>query len=143
MAHLTDFLGNPWPAENDCLGCAIGNGTVSVPGGIIYKTTHFYVNQDPLIPLPGFLVIAATRHIQSISDMGASEYEEFSALLKTTHQAIKEVTKIEYLTLVQEERSKHFPFMVFPLDRKCLGTVRETLIDQDSRNYGCLSTASA
>ena len=42
------------------------------------------------------------------------EYEEFSTLVKTTYEAIKDATKIEHLTIVQEESSKHFHLWFFP-----------------------------
>ena len=106
-----DFLGDEW--DIDCMGCAISNQLMTVPGGFIRKTNHFCVHQDPLIPLPGFLVIASLRHIQSISEMHKSEYDEFSALIRITHHAIKEATKIEYLTIVQEESSIHFHLWFF------------------------------
>ena len=115
MTKTRDFLGNEW--DIDCMGCAISNRSMSVPGGFILKTDHFCVHQDPLIPLPGFLVIASLRHIQSISEMHESEYNELSRLIRIVHQAIKEVTKIEYLTIVQEESSIHFHLWFFPWTR--------------------------
>lgn len=108
----SDFLGNEW--HIDCMGCAISNGSMLVPGGFIQRTQHFCVHQDPLIPLPGFLVIASIRHIRSISEMQEDEYEEFTALVRTTHQAIKNVTNVESLTIIQEESSKHFHLWFFP-----------------------------
>jgi diadenosine tetraphosphate (Ap4A) HIT family hydrolase len=108
----SDFLGNEW--NIDCMGCAISNGSMLVPGGMIQKTQNFCVHQDPLIPLPGFLVIASVRHIRSISEMQEFEYEEFSTLVKATHQAIREATKVEYLTIIQEESSIHFHLWFFP-----------------------------
>ena len=110
-----DFLGNEWNTE--CMGCAISNESMLVPGGFIQKTHHFCVHQDPLIPLPGFLVIATLRHIQSISEMAESEYDEFSRLVRIAHHAIKEATKIEYLTIIQEENSPHFHLWLFPWTR--------------------------
>ena len=107
-----DFLGKEW--EIDCMGCAIADGSMSVPGGFIRESKSFVVHQDPLIPLPGFLVIASLRHLRSISEMTDAEYEEFATLVRITHQAIKEVTKIEHLTIVQEERSIHFHLWFFP-----------------------------
>ena len=107
-----DFLGNEW--DGNCMGCAISEGSISIPGGLIKRTQYFFVNQDPLIPLPGFLVIASTRHIRSISEMDDIEYDEFSKLIRDTHRAIKDVTKIEHLTIVQEERSSHFHLWFFP-----------------------------
>jgi diadenosine tetraphosphate (Ap4A) HIT family hydrolase len=107
-----DFLGNEW--DITCMGCAISNHSMLAPGGLVQKTQHFCVHQDPLIPLPGFLVIASLRHIQFIVDMRESEYEEFSRLLWITHAAIKKVTGVQYLTMVQEEYSKHFHLWFFP-----------------------------
>ena len=107
-----DFLGNDWAI--DCMGCAISNQSMSVPGGLIHRTQHFCVHQDPLIPLPGFLVIASVRHIQSLSEMQEPEYDEFSRLLRATHHAIKEATKVKHLTIVQEESSTHFHLWFFP-----------------------------
>ena len=107
-----DFLGKEW--AYDCMGCAIADGSLLVPGGLILDTEHFSVHQDPLIPLPGFLVIASKRHIHSISEMDSAEYEDLSRLIRSTHQAIKQVTRIDPLTLVQEERSPHFHLWFFP-----------------------------
>jgi diadenosine tetraphosphate (Ap4A) HIT family hydrolase len=107
-----DFLGNTW--EFDCMGCAIARGLMQVPGGLIAQTGNFLVHQDPLIPLPGFLVIASRRHIRSIDAMTAAEYAEFASLLRQAQAAIKQVTQVEYLTLVQEEHSSHFHLWFFP-----------------------------
>jgi diadenosine tetraphosphate (Ap4A) HIT family hydrolase len=115
-----DFLGNEW--EFDCMGCAIGDGSLLVPGDLIQQTDYFCVHQDPLIPLPGFLVIASIRHIRSISEMGQAEYDDLARLIRSTHQAIKQVTEIEYLTLVQEENSPHFHLWFFPWTQSVIET---------------------
>jgi len=107
-----DFLGKEWNIT--CMGCAINDGSMLVPGDIIQKTKYFYVHQDPLIPIEGFLVIPSTRHIQSIFEMGDAEYEDFSKLVRNTHHAIKKVTRVRHLTLVQEESSRHFHLWFFP-----------------------------
>jgi diadenosine tetraphosphate (Ap4A) HIT family hydrolase len=107
-----DFLGHEW--NIDCMGCAIADQSMSVLGGFIYKSQHFCIHQDPLIPLPGFLVIASLRHIRSISEMDDAEYQEFASLVRVAHQAIKQVTQIEHLTIVQEESSIHFHLWFFP-----------------------------
>jgi diadenosine tetraphosphate (Ap4A) HIT family hydrolase len=147
-----DFLGNEW--EIDCMGCAVANGTMPVSGGFIQKTQYFCVHQDPLIPLPGFLVIASLRHIRSISEMQDFEYDDLSHLIKTTHHAIKEATKIEYLTIVQEESSIHFHLWFFPwtedvIDRygpPSLTKIRDIMADLrkrslDAAEWGELETS--
>jgi len=134
-----DFLGNEW--DIDCMGCAIADQTMSVPAGILQKTQYFCVHQDPLIPLPGFLVIASLRHIRSISDMDDYEYAELSRLIKATHHAIKEATKVEHLTIIQEESSIHFHLWFFPwtpevIERygsPSLTKIREIMADQKKR----------
>lgn len=113
-----------------------------VSGGFIQRTEHFCVHQDPLIPLPGFLVIASLRHIQSISDMQLSAYEEFSGLLRTTHYAIKKATNIEHLTIVQEESSTHFHLWFFPwtqsvieeYGKPSLAKIRDIMADYKQRS---------
>lgn len=107
-----DFLGSEW--NIGCMGCAVSQGSMSVPGGFIQRTKYFCVHQDPLIPIEGFLVIASTRHIQSISEMEDFEYEEFSRLVRNVQRAIKVATQVDHLTLVQEENSIHFHLWFFP-----------------------------
>lgn len=107
-----DFLGNEW--DIGCMGCAISSQSMLVPGGFIKRTQHFCVHQDPLIPLPGFLVIASMRHIRSIAEMPGAEYEEFSMLVRAAHEAIKKVTGIEFLTMIQEDYARHFHLWFFP-----------------------------
>ncbi len=46
--------------------------------------------------------------------MCEAEYVEFSELVRTVHYAIKDATKVEYLTIVQEENSVHFHLWFFP-----------------------------
>lgn len=110
-----DFLGNQWTI--DCLGCAIASLSMQVPGGFIKRTRHFCVHQDPLIPLPGFVVIASLRHIRSIGEMEAAEYEDFSRLLRDTQRAIKSTVEVESLSIIQEEHSLHFHLWFFPWTR--------------------------
>ena len=107
-----DFLGNEW--EYECMGCAVSRGEMQVPGGIIKRTANFCVHQDPLIPLPGFLVIASLRHIHSISEMQEEEYVEFANLLRTARLVIEQVVEVQNLSLVQEEYSSHFHLWFFP-----------------------------
>jgi len=119
------------------MGCAISDQSMTVPGGMIQRTDHFCVHQDPLIPVPGFLVIASVRHIRSISQMRADEYEEFSRLLKNAHQAIKDVTRVENLTIIQEESSVHFHLWFFPwtgsvvekYGKPSLSRIRDIMLD--------------
>jgi hypothetical protein len=76
--------------------------------------------------------------------MQATEYEEFSGLVKTTQQAIKEATAVEYLTIVQEESSIHFHLWFFPWTRNVieqyglpsLTIIRDIMADQRKQRIG-------
>jgi diadenosine tetraphosphate (Ap4A) HIT family hydrolase len=109
---IRDFLGNEW--NIGCMGCDIANLSMQVPGGFIKRSRHFCVHQDPLIPLPGFLVIASLRHMRSIDEMNGAEYEDFSRLLRDAQRAIKDTVKVESLSIIQEEHSIHFHLWFFP-----------------------------
>jgi diadenosine tetraphosphate (Ap4A) HIT family hydrolase len=130
-----DFLGRQW--TYDCMGCAVANHSLLPPGGLIAIGNHFYVHQDPLIPLPGFLVIGARRHFQGILDMRKDEYREFAELLRRTEIAIRRTVGVEFLTLVQEEHSNHFHLWFFPWTAEILakygppglGKIREVIAD--------------
>jgi diadenosine tetraphosphate (Ap4A) HIT family hydrolase len=132
---IKDFLGSEW--DYNCLGCDIASQQILVPGGFVRKTHSFCVHQDPLIPLPGFMVIASTRHIQSMAEMQAAEYTEFAQLVKLTHTAIKKATGVEFLTIVQEESSSHFHLWFFPwsqdviakFGRPALANIRDIMAD--------------
>ena len=58
-------------------------------------------------------------------------------LVKNTHKAIKEAIKVEYLTLVQEESSRHFHLWFFPWTKRViekyetpsLSKIREIMVD--------------
>jgi diadenosine tetraphosphate (Ap4A) HIT family hydrolase len=114
-----DFLGHEW--DVDCMGCAISEQSMTVPGGFILRTQYFCVHQDLLIPLPGFLVIASRRHIRSLSETDEAEYKDFSRLFRITQRAIKEITGVEFLTIVQEESSIHFHLWFFPWTKDVIG----------------------
>jgi diadenosine tetraphosphate (Ap4A) HIT family hydrolase len=144
MHVARDFLGHEWTI--DCMGCAIADGSMQPPGRFIKLTEYFCIHQDPLIPLPGFLVIASRRHIRSLAEMRDAEYQEFAALLREAERAIHAATDVEHLTLVQEENSVHFHLWFFPwtskviekygspsLDkiRSIMGEFRQHVISQD------------
>ena len=44
--------------NNKCTGCSVAKGEI---GTIIYETNTFVLNQDPEVPLKGFLVIPVLR----------------------------------------------------------------------------------
>ena len=107
-----DILGNE--IKSECIGCAIVHGEVNLPGGIIYDGESIILAADPEIPIPGFLIITCKRHIQSFAELTADERAEIGNTIAITERAIKNLKIAEIVTLVQEERSKHFHIWIFP-----------------------------
>lgn len=113
-----DFLGNEWPSK--CMGCLICQEEMEPPGGILYKSKHFHINQDPLIPMHGFLVISSNRHIQKITEMTEEEYLDYCNLFKITRDAIQRIFDVQYITTIQEDHSVHFHTWFFPWNDELL-----------------------
>ena len=107
-----DILGNE--IKSECVGCAIVRGEVNLPGGIIYDGESIILAADPEIPIPGFLIITCKRHIQSFAELTVDERTEIGNTIAIAERAIKDLKIAETVTLVQEERSKHFHIWIFP-----------------------------
>ena len=97
----------------ECLGCAIGAGAYSPPGGLICETEHFVLHQDPEVLVRGFLIIATKRHVQSIAQMDEAEAAELFSLVYQARLAQQSV-QIHQVRIIQEERSGHFHLWLLP-----------------------------
>ena len=112
--HQTkDFLGNE--LSFDCMGCAIVNEDIAIPGGPVYRGEHCFLAPDPEIPIPGFLVLNARRHANSFAELNLDERREIGDVLARAEIALKELGATKEITLVQEERSAHFHIWIFPV----------------------------
>jgi diadenosine tetraphosphate (Ap4A) HIT family hydrolase len=107
-----DILGNE--IRSECIGCGIVSGDITLPGGIIYDGRSIILGADPEIPISGFLVITCKRHIQSFMELSADERLEIGDTIVLAEKAIKDLNIAKTVTLVQEERSRHFHIWIFP-----------------------------
>ena len=89
-------------------------GEVKLPGGIIYDGESIILAADPEIPIPGFLIITSKRHIQSFTELFYEERVEVVNTIALAEKAIKDLHIAETVTVVQEERSRHFHIWIFP-----------------------------
>lgn len=96
-----------------CLGCARSNGDINV--GDIEKSNYFDAHQDYEIPIPGFIILSAKRHIQSVDEFTEDEQKDFIKFLCRIRSALRQVLEIETVYLIQEEdTSHHFHVWIFP-----------------------------
>lgn len=100
--------------ESTCLGCDISDGKIIPPGGIICATDHFVLHQDPLIPIEGFLIVASKVHVRSITDFDEPTRRALVELIYQGVAALKATGITQEVTLIQEERSRHFHTWLFP-----------------------------
>jgi diadenosine tetraphosphate (Ap4A) HIT family hydrolase len=98
----------------DCIGCAIAKGELTPPGGTIYESRNIVLAADPEVPIPGFLIITGRRHVNSFSMLYKEEWMEIGEVISKAERAIKNLGLAQEITLVQEERSKHFHIWIFP-----------------------------
>lgn len=112
--HKTkDFLGHE--LSFDCMGCAIANEDIMFPGGPVYRGKFCFLASDPEIPIPGFLVLNAKRHVNSFAELTLEERQEIGDILARAELALKRLGITKEITLVQEERSAHFHIWIFPM----------------------------
>jgi diadenosine tetraphosphate (Ap4A) HIT family hydrolase len=100
--------------QRECIGCAIVNGDLDPPGGIIDQTDTFVLHHDPEVLIPGFLIVAPRRHIRSLNDFTKDEHTDFNTLLLRGRSLLSTLPNIESVTIIQEERSSHFHCWLFP-----------------------------
>ena len=99
--------------DPNCAGCAIIRGDIKVPGGVIYEGNIAILAADPEVPIPGFLVVTSKRHARSLSELSNDECHEVADIIFYAEKALKSLG-INEVTLVQEERSSHLHFWIFP-----------------------------
>jgi diadenosine tetraphosphate (Ap4A) HIT family hydrolase len=111
--QITDVYGNV--VEVDCIGCAIIQKQVETRGEPVLETAHFNIHQDFEIPIPGFMIMASNRHIQSVDEFTAEERSDFIDSLASLRKALRKTLSVEHVYLIQEEDTKdHFHLWVFP-----------------------------
>jgi diadenosine tetraphosphate (Ap4A) HIT family hydrolase len=98
-----------------CLGCALMAGEVKNRGGSIAVSVHFDAHQDYEIPIPGFIIIASKRHMDSIDEFTEEERADFIEFLYRIRTTMRQACGIEIVYMHQEEdTSHHFHVWLYP-----------------------------
>ncbi len=107
-----DILGNEH--HYNCMGCSISSGEITPPGGIIFEGNIVKLAADPEVPIPGFLVVNVKKHVNSFSEFTPEERCEIANVIAHASSALKQLNVTQTITIVQEERSRHFHLWIFP-----------------------------
>ena len=110
---IKDVLGNE--VEFDCMGCDIANHKMIPPGGYVYEDSLINVSADPLIPIPGFMVLGINKHIKSIKELYKEERYQIIDVLNLTIEKMKECGITKEVLLIQEEQARHFHIWIVPI----------------------------
>lgn len=110
---IKDVLGNE--VEFDCMGCDIANHKMIPPGGYVYEDSLINVSADPLIPIPGFMVLGINKHIKSINELSKEERYQIIDVLNITIEKMKECGITKEVLLIQEEHARHFHIWIVPI----------------------------
>lgn len=89
--------------------------TILFPDQQLITTSHFRVEQDWEIPIPGFFIVASLRKVKSIVEFTDEEAVEFIQLTRKIRQGMRDVLHIDEVYLFQNEDSAHwFHLRMFP-----------------------------
>ena len=97
-----------------CTGCSVANKEIPLVSGFIYETKNFILLQDPEVPIKGFLIIQSKHHLRKLIDFNKKEQMELFELINEARLALDRLDICKEVTIVQEERSKHFHIWLFP-----------------------------
>jgi diadenosine tetraphosphate (Ap4A) HIT family hydrolase len=82
-------------------------GAQTPPGGAILETASFHAHQDVAYPVPGFVILAAKRHVRALDELTADEAQEFIRLVQRIRQAQRAVLGIEHVYYFYNEDTLH------------------------------------
>jgi diadenosine tetraphosphate (Ap4A) HIT family hydrolase len=95
-----------------CISCALQ--TRKIECIVIASTNHFEAQQDYVVPIPGFVIIASKRHVQSLDEFTADERKDFIEFVYKMRNGMRTVLNINTVYMIQEEDSAHFHLWLFP-----------------------------
>ena len=102
-------------APKPCLACAIVTGATIPPGGAIVETPFFHAHQDVAYPVPGFVIVAAKRHIHGLDELTDTEAHALIDLMRRIRQAQRAVLGIDYVYyFYNEDTTHHFHTWMIP-----------------------------
>jgi diadenosine tetraphosphate (Ap4A) HIT family hydrolase len=93
--------------EVNCLSCAIVGGLIVPVGGTILETTHFHAHQDYAYPIPGFVILAAKRHVSCLDELTPEEAREYGLTLQRLRRAQRDALGIEIVYYFNNEDTRH------------------------------------
>jgi diadenosine tetraphosphate (Ap4A) HIT family hydrolase len=80
---------------DDCMACALSDGRLPLPGGLIHRTAYWRV-EHCIGPLGlGTLIVKPERHVTAVADLTDAEAVELGPLLRQASAVAREVIESE------------------------------------------------
>jgi diadenosine tetraphosphate (Ap4A) HIT family hydrolase len=102
----------PHPA---CLSCAIIAGATETLGGAILETPNFHAHQDFACPIPGFVIVAAKRHVRCLDELSQDEAAELAHIAHRIRGAQRTSLGLEHVYYIyNEDTTAHLHLWLVP-----------------------------
>lgn len=98
-----------------CPGCAYAGHAFHLDCGLAYENEHFTLSQDWELPIPGFMIIAPKRHIETLSELTEEERNEMFSIADKAVRILRENHICERFDYIFEEReNRHLHVWILP-----------------------------
>ena len=104
--------------DNTCRGCYLEHCHDNIPEIYpIWENIDFTVRQDVEFPIPGFYIVSARQHINTIADLNVSQVAAFGMIVHRVRLAMRETLGISRVHIILEERriNPHLHLWLLPL----------------------------
>jgi diadenosine tetraphosphate (Ap4A) HIT family hydrolase len=102
-------------SRHPCLSCAIVIGANETLGGVILETPNFHAHQDFACPIPGFVIVAAKRHVKCLDELSQDEAAELVRTVHRIRSAQRASLGIEHVYyFYNEDTTAHFHLWLVP-----------------------------
>lgn len=95
----------PIHKNKKCLACVREQGKIN--SGAIARSKFFDAHQDCFVPIPGFVIISARRHIQSFTEFTDQEQRGFIKFLYQVRLAMRHALGVKVVYLYHRENTEH------------------------------------
>ena len=104
--------------DDTCRGCYLENHHDNIPEIYpIWENKDFTVRQDVEFPIPGFYIVSARQHINTIADLSTSQVAALGMIVHRVRLAMRETLGIARVHIILEERriNPHLHLWLLPL----------------------------
>ncbi|WP_294472154.1 hypothetical protein [uncultured Ruminococcus sp.] len=108
--------------DNTCRGCYLEKNTIMLEElNPIWQNKDYIIRQDAECPVPGFYIISARKHINTIGDLSQKQSSDLGIILNRLRISMMNSIDVKRVHIILEERiyEPHLHIWMLPL-WKCI-----------------------